>query len=182
MKGRCTVLKQDVVIQFLQLCIMKNMMNKHSQASVELGGAGDPTHHRCCPISDLLILQVSKFTQDLCSWVLHFQQLQDGCSIVGDGHVLSKQPQNKTDKQTGSFLSLLSGYCSPILFFSFLILHHEVILMLSILLLLTFSPLLSSLEILLHLLPSLTACHNVSCEHHNPQRLLPVFGQPVHNY
>ncbi|TNN64476.1 hypothetical protein EYF80_025327 [Liparis tanakae] len=36
----------------------------------------------------LLSLQFSQFTQDLSSWVLHFQQLQDGCSIVGDGHIL----------------------------------------------------------------------------------------------
>lgn len=49
------------------------------------------TYHRSGAVSDLLVLQVSQFTQDLSSWVLHFQQLQDGCSIVGDGHVLQKE-------------------------------------------------------------------------------------------
>lgn len=57
------------------------------------GAAVDPTHHRRGPISDLLVLQVSQFTQDLGSWVLHFQQLQDGRSIVGDGHVLSDEEE-----------------------------------------------------------------------------------------
>ena len=49
------------------------------------------THHRCGPISDLLVLQVGQFTEDLGSWMLHFQQLQDGRSVIGDGHVLSDQ-------------------------------------------------------------------------------------------
>lgn len=50
--------------------------------------ADHPTHHRRGSISDLFVLQVSQFTQDFSSWVLHFQQLQDGCSIVSDGHIL----------------------------------------------------------------------------------------------
>lgn len=63
------------------------------------GAAVTPlTHHRRGPISDLLVLQVGQLTQDLGGWVLHFQQLQDGRAIVGDGHVLSKHPQ-ETDQQ-----------------------------------------------------------------------------------
>lgn len=54
----------------------------HRQAAVP------PTHHGRGPISDLFVLQVSQFTQDFSSWVLHFQQLEDGCSIVSDGDVL----------------------------------------------------------------------------------------------
>lgn len=64
-------------------------LKRHASVWHHVGAPVDPTHHRGGPISDLLVLQVSQFTQDLGSWVLHFQQLQDGGSIVGDGHVLS---------------------------------------------------------------------------------------------
>lgn len=50
-----------------------------------------PTHHRRGPISNLLVLQISQFTQNFSSWVLHLQQLQNGCPIVGDGHVLQDE-------------------------------------------------------------------------------------------
>lgn len=46
------------------------------------------THHRGGSIANLLILQLSKFTEYLGGRMLHLQQLQDGGSIVGDGHVL----------------------------------------------------------------------------------------------
>lgn len=58
------------------------------------------SHHRRGPVPDLLVLQVSQFTEDLGSWVLHLQQLQDGRPIVGDGHILLYNDNAKTLKQT----------------------------------------------------------------------------------
>lgn len=77
LKCRCVVLKQDFYIY-----------SKMNRATTIAQAAVHPTHHRCGSISNLFVLQVSQFTQDFSSRVLHFQQLQDGCSIVGDGHVL----------------------------------------------------------------------------------------------
>ena len=77
------VLKQDFTNHFPKPnSVLKQQSVTKVRADVPL------THHRRGPISDLLILQVSQFTQDLGSRVLHLQQLQDGCSVVGDGHVL----------------------------------------------------------------------------------------------
>lgn len=87
------VLKQDMTIHILQLhtlwvSIYKSLFSWGHEQAVAIA----PTHHRRGSISNLLVLQVSQFTQDLGSWVLHFQQLQDGCPVVGDGHVLQKEP------------------------------------------------------------------------------------------
>lgn len=88
------VLEQDVKADII-LRIHNTSSSLWSYAALShYGGAAVVlTHHRSGAISDFLVLQVSKFTQDLGSWVLHFQQLQDGCSIVGDGHILSKRLQ-----------------------------------------------------------------------------------------
>ena len=48
------------------------------------------TYHRCCTITDFLVLQLGQLNQDLGGWVLHFEQIQNCGSVIGNGYILSK--------------------------------------------------------------------------------------------